>query len=188
MGLFGTPEERTAKRELGEAQKELDQSLRSRENGAEALRTLAKQIKKDAVIAKHGRVALYTDRVATPSGVFFLTPEVSAVVDTAGAISSRFTVTRFALMGPFALAMKKKKDQRELFLYIDAPTGQHMEPCRPDDAVRVRMFASQITNAARSSELTGDRPERLENLRLRYEKPRRAGLRVALGAGGTASA
>jgi hypothetical protein len=90
-------------------------------------------------------------------------------VDTAGAISSRFTVTRLALMGPFALAMKKKKDQRELFLYIEAPTGQHMAPCRPDDAVRVRVFASQITNAARSAELTGDRSERLENLRLRYE-------------------
>jgi hypothetical protein len=38
-----------------------------------------------------------------------------------------------------------------LFLYVDAPAGQHVEPCDPKEQARVRAFAAQITTAARRS-------------------------------------
>ena len=42
-----------------------------------------------------------------------------ARVETAGEVSDRFTATRLALLGPFALAFKKKKDNRELYLTVE---------------------------------------------------------------------
>jgi hypothetical protein len=87
--------------------------------------------------------------VVTPSGGFGLEAGLSAGVDTAGAIDKRSTATRLVLMGPFVLALRKKKDERELFLYVDAPTGQHVESCDPKEQARVRTFAAQITTAAR---------------------------------------
>jgi hypothetical protein len=92
------------------------------------------------LIAKYGDVALHTDRVVTPTGTFPLDPALSASVETAGEIEGRITATRLVLTGPFALALRKKKDDRELFLYIDAPTGQHVEPCNPkEQGARARL-------------------------------------------------
>lgn len=104
-----------------------------------------------SLVARHGQVSLHTDRVVTAGGTFPLEPGLSASVDTAGAIDKRVTVTRLALTGPFAFALRKKKDERELFLYIDAPTGQYVEPCNPKEQAKVRAFAAQITTAARQS-------------------------------------
>jgi hypothetical protein len=89
--------------------------------------------------------------VVTPSGEFPLEAGLRAGVDTAGAIDKRITATRLVLTGPFALALRKKKDERQLFLYVDAPAGQHVEPCDPKEQARVRAFAAQITTAARRS-------------------------------------
>lgn len=169
MGLFGSTEGKEAKRELAAALHELEQAERAREHQIVSLRTAKSEITSGKAIAKHGRVHLYSDRVVTPSGQFPLEPELSAAVDTAGAISSRVTATRLVLTGPFALAMKKKKDDRELFLYVDSPAGQHVEPCRPEDQARVRLFASKITTAARQAKPGVSQEARVDELRQRYE-------------------
>jgi hypothetical protein len=42
-----------------------------------------------------------------------------ATVDTAGAMDKRVTATRLILTGPFAFGLRKKKDERELFLLVE---------------------------------------------------------------------
>jgi hypothetical protein len=169
MGLFGTKESSEAKRELAAAKREYEKALAARKWSLGVIRASIAEISDDGIIAKHGRVVLRADRVVTPSGTFMLSPEVSAAVDTAGAISSRVTATRLVLTGPFALAMKKKKDERELFLYVDAPTGQHVEPCKPEEQAKVRAFAAQITSTARRFKPGVDKDTRIAEL---YERRR----------------
>ncbi len=71
-----------------------------------------------------------------------------AVVDTAGAIESRFTMTRLALMGPFALAFKKKKDKRELYLAVEGDGFAFVVEVDPDKGKKAREFAAKINAAA----------------------------------------
>jgi len=46
---------------------------------------------------------------------------VTAGVDHGGEITRRVTVTRLVATGIFAFALKKKQDDRELFLYMTRP-------------------------------------------------------------------
>lgn len=45
-----------------------------------------------------------------------------AAVDTAGALEKRVTATRLILTGPLAFGLRKKKDSRELYLYMSRAT------------------------------------------------------------------
>lgn len=69
-----------------------------------------------------------------------------AAVQTAGAIRTRLSATRVVAVGVLALALRKKVDERELYLTVDAPTFQFVakvDPRRGDDA---RKFAARISS------------------------------------------
>lgn len=98
----------------------------------------------------------------------------TATVDMAGAIDARFTATRLALMGPFALAFKKKKDKRELYLAIEGQGFGILQQVPPALGAQARAFAAKINGLSRaavaapsvSSATTSSRPlgQRLREL------------------------
>ena len=73
-----------------------------------------------------------------------------ATVQTGGEIQSRYTATRIALMGPFALAFKKKKDKRELYLAIDAPSYSILVEVDKNRSKSARQLAANLNTASRS--------------------------------------
>jgi hypothetical protein len=140
---------RDAIRALSDAETAYFAAGNARQRAAQPLHDRARELVARQVLARCGDVLLFPNRVGTPSGTLRLTPALTAGVDHAGAIRSRVTMTRLVATGIFALALQKKEDERELFLYIDAPDGQHVEPCPPNKQVEVRRFAAQVTTAAR---------------------------------------
>ena len=74
----------------------------------------------------------------------------TASVETDGEVVARFTATRIVLLGVFALAFKKKKDKRGLFLMVDGPTYAFVAEIDPDkDAKKAREVAQAINQAGR---------------------------------------
>jgi hypothetical protein len=71
-----------------------------------------------------------------------------AVVDTAGEIDKRITATRLILTGPIALAWRKKKDQRELYLIVEGPGYGIVKKIDPDKGMEARQFAAAVNAAA----------------------------------------
>lgn len=67
-----------------------------------------------------------------------------ATVDTDGEIVRRFTASRLLLMGPFALAFKKKKDQRGLYLIVEGDGFAFVVDCNPKKGIEARKFAALI--------------------------------------------
>lgn len=74
---------------------------------------------------------------------------VTATVDTAGNINRRVTATRLVAVGVFALALKKKQDDREVFLLIDGPDFQWVVDVDPKKAAEARKFAARVNTAGR---------------------------------------
>jgi hypothetical protein len=83
---------------------------------------------------------------------------VRAVVDSPGNLSRtrRHTLTRFAMLGPFAAFAPKatKHDDRELFLLVEAPDWAEMVQCPADAQAKVRALAQKINLAARNVNAT----------------------------------
>lgn len=73
----------------------------------------------------------------------------TATVDTAGAIDKRITATRIVLTGVFALAWRKKKDDRELYLLVEGPTFSMVARVDPKEGANTRKFAAAINTSAR---------------------------------------
>lgn len=73
-----------------------------------------------------------------------------ATLDTAGQIEARFTATRLALMGPFALAFKKKKDKRELFLVIEGQGFSIVQEVPRKREQQARVFVARINGLGRT--------------------------------------
>jgi hypothetical protein len=71
-----------------------------------------------------------------------------ADVESAGQLNRRMTVSRLLLTGPFALALKKKKDDRELFLTVTGREFQFVVPVDPKRQLAARNFAAAINTAA----------------------------------------
>jgi hypothetical protein len=71
-----------------------------------------------------------------------------ASLETVGQINSRFTATRLALAGPLALAFKKKKDQRELYLTIEGNGYYALLPIDPKQSKHAYQFVGLFNNAA----------------------------------------
>jgi hypothetical protein len=71
-----------------------------------------------------------------------------AVVDTAGEIDKRITATRLILTGPLALAWRKKKDHRELYLMVDGPGYGIVKKIDPDKGLEARKFAAAVNAAS----------------------------------------
>lgn len=72
-----------------------------------------------------------------------------ATIETAGEVESRFTATRLLALGVFALAFKKKKDNRELWLTIEGPDFVIGAPVKPKDESKARLWAHQFNQYSR---------------------------------------
>lgn len=73
-----------------------------------------------------------------------------ATVETSGQLEKRVTATRLIMTGPFALALRKKKDNRELFLTVEGPTFAFVVEVDPKKQAEARKFAAKINTAARA--------------------------------------
>lgn len=71
-----------------------------------------------------------------------------ATVDSAGEIDKRITATRLVLTGPFALAFRKKKDKRELYLMIEGDGDAFVVEVDPKKGAEARKFAAKLNTAA----------------------------------------
>jgi hypothetical protein len=157
--MFASEQEQVARRELMSANRDLDAAIRGRDWSARALSEAGRQISRDAVIGLFGHVLLHHDRVVTPSGVFALSREVTAGVETAGVIAGTDRAGTTAIrIGP-----------RSLFLVVEAPSGRHLEPCKPDEIVKARAFASRVVSAASTRDFEIDPATRLRDLARRYD-------------------
>jgi hypothetical protein len=69
--------------------------------------------------------------------------------ETAGDLSRRFTATRIALVGVFALAWKKTKDKRTAFVTVEVD-GQPLwiHEIAPDKAGKALAFAKKVSQAS----------------------------------------
>lgn len=67
-----------------------------------------------------------------------------ARVDTAGDIERRITATRLLTTGPLALAWRKKKDHRELYLEIEGDGFAISVPVDPKQGRMARAFAAKV--------------------------------------------
>ncbi len=74
---------------------------------------------------------------------------VSARVESGADLQSRFTVTRLALLGPFALALKKKKGG-EKYLTIEGPDFVWALEVDRKKANEAMKFASRVNGAAKA--------------------------------------
>jgi hypothetical protein len=162
VGL-GSEAGKAARRELQAAAARLEAARRGRDWSARALREAAVRLKSDAVIGLFGAVLLHRDRVVSPSGTLALCAGTSAGVEAAGVIA-----TSLRLHGA-TTGVVERASPRQLFLYIDTPAGQHLEPCRPDDLIKALVFASRITSAVRTLDFDIDPATRLLDLAMRYE-------------------
>lgn len=78
----------------------------------------------------------------------------SATVDHSGAIDKRITATRLVLTGPLALAWRKKKDDRELYLLVEGSNYALVARVEPSSGAAARQFAAAINTVARGGSLT----------------------------------
>ena len=81
-----------------------------------------------------------------------------ASVDSVGQLSRRVTLTRVALVGVIALALRKREDDRSVFLTIEGPSAAIVReiPVGSDRRVQrtARQFAAAINSAAQAFERT----------------------------------
>jgi hypothetical protein len=163
MVTFASDRKHSAKHELQAANRKLDGAIRGRDWSAKALRESGRRLRIDAVIGLYGRVVLHHDRVVTPCGTFALCRDASAAVETARVFSA---TNRSATD---ALAEASRVDPRSLFLFIDTPSGRHLEPCRSGELLKARVFASRLVSAARTHDFEVDPATRLDDLAQRYD-------------------
>lgn len=137
-----------ARSQLDRAQKDHDKAVKAAEKRLADVRASGRR-----KLGSYKTVTLYEDRIETPDGNCGLSPEVTATVDTAGnlQVNKRVTLTRWAVAGPFALAMRKKEkqDTRELWLLVETPSFASVIQCDVNDAAKVRELAAKITTAGR---------------------------------------
>jgi hypothetical protein len=164
MVVLGSETGRAAKRELHAATARLEAALRGRDWSARALGDATARIASDAVVALYGRVFLHHDRIVTPSGAFALSARTIAGVESARVIATSGD-PRLAPAGDAA----RRANSRQLFLYVVTPAGHHLEPCKADDHIKARVFASRVTSAVRTVEFDVDAGTRLRDLAARYE-------------------
>jgi hypothetical protein len=94
-----------------------------------------------------GKVSL-SGRVLAHEGKQYDVAGAYASVETDGAVVERFTATRIVLLGVFALAFKKKKDKRGLYLLVDGPGYAFVAELDPKkDSLAARRMAQEITLA-----------------------------------------
>lgn len=88
---------------------------------------------------KKGTVSYKREKVTLPA---------IATVESAGDLRRRVTATRLVLTGVFALALKKKQDDRELFLTIEGADGaSFVVDVDPKKQLEARRFAAAVNSA-----------------------------------------
>lgn len=70
-----------------------------------------------------------------------------ARVESSGDIQSRVTLTRVLLTGPFALALRKRKDNRVLFLTIEGNGWSVVRELKPGSEGDARRFAAAVNSS-----------------------------------------
>ena len=73
-----------------------------------------------------------------------------ATVETSGDIEKRITATRLVTTGVFALALRKKKDNRELFLTVEGEDFAFVVEIDANKQKEARQLAAKINTAARA--------------------------------------
>lgn len=73
--------------------------------------------------------------------------ECAASVDHGANLKPRLTATRVALVGPFALLVKK--DRNKVFLLVETPDEAHLVELEAKKEGDARKFALQVNNTAR---------------------------------------
>jgi hypothetical protein len=105
-----------------------------------------------APVATYGMLTLYPDRVrslyAKQKGEYPLAG-VTAVVESGEALSKRVTLTRFAAMGLFSLAAKKKSGG-ESYLLIEGEDFAWTVEVKRGDQAKAQKFAAAIRSAAKA--------------------------------------
>jgi hypothetical protein len=96
-------------------------------------------------------ITLHDDRIESKQGGGGPIAGARAIVDTAGEIDKRITATRLILTGPFAFGLRKKKDNRELYLLVEGRGWAISKELRPNQGAEARAFAARI-NAAGSAQ------------------------------------
>jgi hypothetical protein len=71
-----------------------------------------------------------------------------ATVDAAGQLTARITATRLVLTGPLALGLRKKVDNRELYLMVEGVGWAISVAADPAQGANARAFAAKINAAA----------------------------------------
>lgn len=69
-----------------------------------------------------------------------------ASVETVGEVRRRVTATRVVAVGVFALALKKKKDDRELFLTVEGEGWSIVADVNPNSQMAARQVAARINS------------------------------------------
>jgi len=69
-----------------------------------------------------------------------------ATVETQGQLQSRVTVTRLLLTGPFAFALRKKRDNRELYLTVEGDGWAFVVDVDPKKGLKAREFAALVNS------------------------------------------
>lgn len=111
---------------------------------------------------KHGVIASFSGLRLTPTELIdgrsaraarYPLSGVVARVEDSGTLNRRMTMTRMALIGPFALAAKKKQDDREVYLTIEGPEVAVIRtvPMKKDKkaGTRAREFAAKVNMHSR---------------------------------------
>lgn len=95
-------------------------------------------------------VAVYRDHIRRGKEEHPLT-DLTAKVETTGDLERRITATRMLMTGPFALALRKKKDHRTLYLTIEGPDFAWLLELKPKQESDARRFAVKLLDAARKA-------------------------------------
>lgn len=76
--------------------------------------------------------------------------DITVRVETSGDVERRITASRMVLMGPLALAFRKKKDHRTLYFSVEGPGVGWLAEVDPKDETKVRKFALELKSLGAS--------------------------------------
>jgi hypothetical protein len=93
-------------------------------------------------------VTIDDNSISAPGQAGGLLAGARATVDTVGQLSRRITATRLILTGPLALAWRKKRDERELYLLVEGAGWAISVPVDPKKGQEARAFAARINSLA----------------------------------------
>jgi hypothetical protein len=111
---------------------------------------------KDGVVASFGDLHLTRTELLDGLGsaaTHYPLAGLTARVEDSGTLNRRITATRLALLGPFALAAKKRQDDREVYLTIEGGDVAILRTVqlkdKPTAGTEARQFAAKVNSRSR---------------------------------------